>query len=95
MVTNKNIKKERKPLGAYAVTLLRSEEFIEPGSVERASHWKQPTTSIHNLSCLRRERTLQKSVLKSKHTQCPRKSILAEGQKSPQYPERSQLAMFL
>ncbi|GJW41203.1 putative reverse transcriptase domain-containing protein [Tanacetum coccineum] len=46
---------------------------------QRASHWKQPTTSFHNLSCLRRERALQKSVLKSKQ-QCPRKSILAERQ---------------
>ncbi|GKF07012.1 putative reverse transcriptase domain-containing protein, partial [Tanacetum coccineum] len=28
---------------------------------QRASHWKQPTTSIRNLSCLRRERALQKA----------------------------------
>ncbi|GKD26949.1 hypothetical protein Tco_1233163, partial [Tanacetum coccineum] len=46
---------------------------------QRASHWKQPTTSICNLSCLRRERALQKLVLK-RNQQCPRKSILAEGQ---------------
>ncbi|GKB77713.1 hypothetical protein Tco_0944608 [Tanacetum coccineum] len=45
---------------------------------QRASYWKQPTTSIHNLSCLRRERALQKSVLKSKQ-QYPWKSILAVG----------------
>ncbi|GJT79733.1 hypothetical protein Tco_1054075 [Tanacetum coccineum] len=55
---------------------------------QRASHWKQPTTSIRNLSCLRRERALQKSVLKSKQ-QCPRKSILAEGQERSPRPERS------
>ncbi|GJV97954.1 reverse transcriptase domain-containing protein [Tanacetum coccineum] len=78
---------------AYAVTLTENSRLaarwvIEPGSVERASHWKQPTTSIHNLSCLRRERTLQKSVLKSKQ-QCPRKSILAEGQKCSPISERS------
>ncbi|GKA34003.1 reverse transcriptase domain-containing protein [Tanacetum coccineum] len=47
---------------------------------QRASHWKQPTTSIRNLSCMRRERALEKLVLKSKQ-QCPRKSILAEGKK--------------
>ncbi|GJW27302.1 putative reverse transcriptase domain-containing protein [Tanacetum coccineum] len=52
---------------------------------QRASHWKQPTTSIRNLSCLRRERALQKSVHKSKQ-QCPRKSILAEGQEHSQDP---------
>ncbi|GKC94999.1 putative reverse transcriptase domain-containing protein [Tanacetum coccineum] len=46
---------------------------------QRASHWKQPTTSIRDLSCLRRERALQKSVLKIKQ-QCPLKSILAKGQ---------------
>ncbi|GJR58426.1 hypothetical protein Tco_1500588 [Tanacetum coccineum] len=55
---------------------------------QRASHWKQPTTSIRNLSCLRRERALQKSVLKSKQ-QCPRKSILAEGQERSPRPECS------
>ncbi|GJT94054.1 hypothetical protein Tco_1082899 [Tanacetum coccineum] len=55
---------------------------------QRVSHWKQPTTSIHNLSCLRRERALQKSVLKSKQ-QCPWKSILAERQERSPRPERS------
>ncbi|GJY92612.1 putative reverse transcriptase domain-containing protein [Tanacetum coccineum] len=55
---------------------------------QRASHWKQPTTSIRNLSCLRRERALQKSVLKSKQ-QCPRKSILAERQERSPRSERS------
>ncbi|GKF43951.1 reverse transcriptase domain-containing protein, partial [Tanacetum coccineum] len=37
---------------------------------------------------MRRERALQKSVLKSKQ-QCPRKSILAEGQERSPRPERS------
>ncbi|GKF19331.1 hypothetical protein Tco_0067969 [Tanacetum coccineum] len=55
---------------------------------QRASHWKQPTTSIRNLSCMRRERALQKSVLKSKQ-QCLRKSILAERQERSPRPERS------
>ncbi|GJY28620.1 hypothetical protein Tco_0404387 [Tanacetum coccineum] len=54
---------------------------------QRASHRKQPTTSIHNLSCLRRERALQNSVLKSKQ-QCLRKSILAERQERSPRPER-------
>ncbi|GKF54359.1 hypothetical protein Tco_0161269 [Tanacetum coccineum] len=66
---------------------VRAYDFT-PTENSRASHWKQPTTSIRNLSCLHRERALQKSVLKSKQ-QCPRKSILAEGQKcSPRF-ERS------
>ncbi|GJZ59934.1 putative reverse transcriptase domain-containing protein [Tanacetum coccineum] len=55
---------------------------------QRASHWKQPTASVNNLSCLRRERALQKPVPKSKQ-QCPRKSILAEGQERSPRPERS------
>ncbi|GJR20202.1 reverse transcriptase domain-containing protein [Tanacetum coccineum] len=53
---------------------------------QRASHWKQPTTSISDLSCPRRERALQKSVLKSKQ-QCPWKSILAERQERSPRPE--------
>ncbi|GKB27036.1 putative reverse transcriptase domain-containing protein [Tanacetum coccineum] len=55
---------------------------------QRASHWKQPATSVSNLSCLWRERALQKSVLKSKQ-QCPWKSILAEGQERSPRPEHS------
>ncbi|GJT75912.1 retrotransposon protein, putative, ty3-gypsy subclass [Tanacetum coccineum] len=55
---------------------------------QRASHWKQPTTSVSNLSCLRGKRALQKSVLKSKQ-QCPRKSILAERQERSPRPKRS------
>ncbi|GKF19006.1 hypothetical protein Tco_0067644, partial [Tanacetum coccineum] len=35
-----------------------------------ASHWKQPATSISDLSCLWGERALLKSVPKSKQ-QCP------------------------
>ncbi|GKA54638.1 hypothetical protein Tco_0753587 [Tanacetum coccineum] len=44
---------------------------------QRVSHWKQPTTTIRNLSCLWKERALQKLVPKAKQ-QCPWKSILAE-----------------
>ncbi|GJR66891.1 putative reverse transcriptase domain-containing protein [Tanacetum coccineum] len=54
---------------------------------QRASHWKQPVASVSNLSCPWREKTLQKSVLKSKQ-QCPWKSILADGQERSQRPER-------
>ncbi|GJV04812.1 hypothetical protein Tco_1338381 [Tanacetum coccineum] len=55
---------------------------------QRASHWKQPATSVSNFSCLWIERALQKLVLKRKQ-QCPRKSILAEGQERSPRPERS------
>ncbi|GJW39678.1 hypothetical protein Tco_0065523 [Tanacetum coccineum] len=55
---------------------------------QRTSHWKQLATSISNLSCLWRERALQLSVLKDKQ-QCPRKSILAEGQERSPRPKRS------
>ncbi|GJY85983.1 hypothetical protein Tco_0500009 [Tanacetum coccineum] len=37
---------------------------------QRASHWKQPAASVSNLSCMWRERILQKLVPKSKQ-QCP------------------------
>ncbi|GJS87637.1 reverse transcriptase domain-containing protein [Tanacetum coccineum] len=55
---------------------------------QRDNHWKQPTTSVSNLSCLRGKRALQKSVLKSKQ-QCLRKSILAERQERSPRPKRS------
>ncbi|GJV35014.1 putative reverse transcriptase domain-containing protein [Tanacetum coccineum] len=55
---------------------------------QSASHWKQPAASVSNLSCLRRENALQKSMSKSKQ-QCPWKSILAEGQERSPRPERS------
>nr|GEU85948.1 putative reverse transcriptase domain-containing protein [Tanacetum cinerariifolium] len=55
---------------------------------QRASHLKQSTTSVSNLSCLWRERALNKSVLKNKQ-QCPGKSIHVEGQKRSSRPERS------
>ncbi|GJZ38399.1 putative reverse transcriptase domain-containing protein [Tanacetum coccineum] len=55
---------------------------------QRASYWKQPTTSIRNLSCMWIERALQNSVLKSKQ-QCPRKSILAKRQERSPRPKCS------
>ncbi|GJZ55420.1 hypothetical protein Tco_0610613 [Tanacetum coccineum] len=55
---------------------------------QRASHWKQSTTSIRNLSCLRRERALQKLMLKSKQ-QCQWKSILAEREECSPRPKHS------
>ncbi|GKG13186.1 hypothetical protein Tco_0350146 [Tanacetum coccineum] len=55
---------------------------------QRASHWKQPATSVSNLPCLWREMALQKPVPKAKQ-QCPWKSILAEGQKRLPRPECS------
>ncbi|GJY38800.1 reverse transcriptase domain-containing protein [Tanacetum coccineum] len=64
---------------AYAVT---------PTENSRASNWKQPTTSNSNLSCLWREKALQKSVPKSKQ-QCLWKSILAEGQERSPRSEHS------
>ncbi|GJZ92055.1 putative reverse transcriptase domain-containing protein [Tanacetum coccineum] len=64
---------------AYAAT---------PTEDNRASHWKQPTTSICNLSCLRREWALQKLVPKGEQ-QSLWKSILAEGQEHSPRPKRS------
>ncbi|GKC12398.1 hypothetical protein Tco_1009180, partial [Tanacetum coccineum] len=55
---------------------------------QRAIHQKQPTTSIHNLACLWRERALQNSVPKSKQ-RCPGESIHAEGQERSLRSERS------
>ncbi|GJV40006.1 putative reverse transcriptase domain-containing protein [Tanacetum coccineum] len=53
---------------------------------KRTNHWKQSATSIINFSCMWRERALQLLVLKGKQ-QCPRKSILAEGQERSPRPE--------
>ncbi|GJV94638.1 putative reverse transcriptase domain-containing protein [Tanacetum coccineum] len=55
---------------------------------QRASHWKQPATSVSKLSCLWRKRVLQKLVPKGKQ-QCPWKSILTEGQERSPRPKRS------
>ncbi|GKE22080.1 hypothetical protein Tco_1433592 [Tanacetum coccineum] len=55
---------------------------------QRANHWKQPTTSVSNLSCLQGTRALQKLVLKSKQ-QCPWESILVERQERSPRPKRS------
>ncbi|GJY13604.1 putative reverse transcriptase domain-containing protein [Tanacetum coccineum] len=55
---------------------------------QRVSHWKQTADSVSNLSCMWRERALQKPVPKSKQ-QCLQKSMLAEGQERSPRPERS------
>ncbi|GKA01374.1 hypothetical protein Tco_0674039 [Tanacetum coccineum] len=55
---------------------------------QRANHWKQLATSVSNLSCMWRERALQKPVPEGKQ-QCPWKSIHAEGQECSPRPERS------
>ncbi|GKD86398.1 putative reverse transcriptase domain-containing protein, partial [Tanacetum coccineum] len=54
---------------------------------QRASHWKQPAASVNNLSCLWRQRALQKPVPKSKQ-QCPWKNILTERQEHSPRPDR-------
>ncbi|GKB65759.1 reverse transcriptase domain-containing protein [Tanacetum coccineum] len=65
---------------AYAATPTENsrspdQELQKQGAI----HWKQPAANVSNLSCMWRERTLKKSVPKSKD-QCLRKSILVEGQ---------------
>ncbi|GJW36258.1 putative reverse transcriptase domain-containing protein [Tanacetum coccineum] len=55
---------------------------------QRANHWKQSATSVNHLSCMWRERALQKLVPKGKQ-QCLRKSILAERQERSPRPECS------
>nr|GEU32292.1 reverse transcriptase domain-containing protein [Tanacetum cinerariifolium] len=55
---------------------------------QRASYWKQSTTSVSDLSCLWKERELQKPVPKGKQ-QCLRKSKLAEGQERSPRSKRS------
>ncbi|GJS18936.1 reverse transcriptase domain-containing protein [Tanacetum coccineum] len=52
---------------------------------QRASHWKQPTTSICNLSCLRRKRILQQPVPKGKQ-QCPCRAYLLRDKNAHQNP---------
>ncbi|GKE04828.1 hypothetical protein Tco_1396846, partial [Tanacetum coccineum] len=101
MITNNNRIEGKKPLGLMLSPQLKTVGILEAFpcvrnapcitqeiALSRVSHWKQPTTSIRNLSCQRRERALQKLVLKSKQ-QCPWKSILVEGQERSPRPERS------
>ncbi|GKF69364.1 hypothetical protein Tco_0202421 [Tanacetum coccineum] len=68
--------------------LQQGRSFDQELQKQRASHWKQPVTSVSNLSCLWRERELQKLVPKGK-LQCPWKSILVEGQEHSPRPECS------
>ncbi|GKB62585.1 hypothetical protein Tco_0918771 [Tanacetum coccineum] len=77
-----------KTLHCQVSDLQQGGSFDQELQKQTASHWKQPTTSIHNLLCLPRERALQKSVPKSKQ-QCPWKSILAERQERSPRSERS------
>ncbi|GJX02210.1 hypothetical protein Tco_0186123 [Tanacetum coccineum] len=94
MITTNNRIEGKKPSGLMLPPQLKTIDLQQGGSSDqelqeqRASHWKQPATSVSNLSCLWRERALQKSVPKSKQ-QCPWKSILAEGQERSPRPERS------
>ncbi|GJZ23548.1 hypothetical protein Tco_0561007 [Tanacetum coccineum] len=89
MITNNNRIEGKKLSGLMLPPQLKIVGILEAFPCkQRVSHWKQPTTSIRNFSCLRRERALQKSVLKSKQ-QCPRKSILAEGQERSPRPKHS------
>ncbi|GKF37761.1 hypothetical protein Tco_0114519, partial [Tanacetum coccineum] len=65
---------------AYVATPTENNRsFDQELQKQRTSHWKQPAASVSNLSCLWRERTLQKQVPKGKQ-QCLWESILAEGQ---------------
>ncbi|GKD17054.1 hypothetical protein Tco_1206212, partial [Tanacetum coccineum] len=59
------------------ITQRLMDKVIKHNSVQGTNE-RKPAASVSNLSCLRRERALQKSVLKCKQ-QCPRKSILAVG----------------
>ncbi|GKF09042.1 hypothetical protein Tco_0043266 [Tanacetum coccineum] len=92
MITNNNRIEGKKPPGLMLSPQLKIIDFQQDGSSDQelqkhgASHWKQPAASVSNLSCLRIEGTLQKSVLKSKQ-QCPWESIHAEGQECSPRPK--------
>ncbi|GJZ43708.1 reverse transcriptase domain-containing protein [Tanacetum coccineum] len=93
MITNNNRIEGKKPSGLMTLHCQVS-DLQQGGSSDqqlqkqRASHWKQPATSVSNLSCLWREKALQTTVPKGKQ-QCPWKSILAEGQERTPRPERA------
>ncbi|GKC11896.1 putative reverse transcriptase domain-containing protein, partial [Tanacetum coccineum] len=94
MITTNSRIEGKKPPGLMLSSQLKTVDLQQGRSSDqelqkqRASHWKQPASSVSNLSCLWRERALQKSVPKSKQ-QCLWKSILAEGQERSPRPERS------
>ncbi|GKA95929.1 hypothetical protein Tco_0818024 [Tanacetum coccineum] len=77
-----------KTLHCQVSYLQQGGSFDQELQKQKASHWKQPVTSVSNLSCLWRERALQKSVPKSKQ-QCPWESIHTEGQECSPRPEHS------
>ncbi|GJT75915.1 hypothetical protein Tco_1042640 [Tanacetum coccineum] len=92
MITNNNRIKDKKPSGLMLSLQLKTVGILEAFLCEPAETTGPPQkhyqTSIRNLSCLRRERALQKSVPKSKQ-RCPRESIHAEGQERSLRSERS------
>ncbi|GJV03061.1 hypothetical protein Tco_1336630 [Tanacetum coccineum] len=77
----------RRTLHCQVSDLQQSGSFDQELQKQRASHWKQPATSVSNLSCLWREVELEKPVPKGKQ-QCLWKNILAEGQESSPRPKR-------
>ncbi|GJV14369.1 hypothetical protein Tco_1359692 [Tanacetum coccineum] len=90
MITTNNKIEGKKPSGIMLPPQLKtigrsSDQELQE---QRASHWNQPAASVSNLSCLWRERTLQKSVPTSKQ-QCPWESIHAEGQECSPRSERN------
>ncbi|GJX78425.1 putative reverse transcriptase domain-containing protein [Tanacetum coccineum] len=94
MIINNNRIEGKKPPGLMLPPQLKTVDLQQGGSSDqelqkqKASHWKQSAASVSNLSCLWRERTLQKPVPKGKQ-QCPLKSILAEGQECSTRSERA------
>ncbi|GJZ68110.1 reverse transcriptase domain-containing protein [Tanacetum coccineum] len=73
---------------AITITQRLMDQVIKPGTAEtKGQPLEQPTTNIHNLSCMWRKMALQKPVPKSKQ-QCPWKNILAKGQERSPRPER-------
>ncbi|GKE22832.1 hypothetical protein Tco_1434344 [Tanacetum coccineum] len=90
MITTNNRIEGKKLSGLMLPPQLRTigrspdQELQEQG----VSHWKQPATSISDLSCLWGEMTLSKSVPKIKQ-QCPWESIHVEGQECSPRSEHS------
>ncbi|GJS93059.1 putative reverse transcriptase domain-containing protein [Tanacetum coccineum] len=84
IIANSGIE-DKKPLGLMLPPQLKIvvSDLQQGGSSDqelqkqRTSHWKQSATSISNLSCLWRERTLQLLVLKDK-TNMPRSDTLRD-----------------
>ncbi|GKF75870.1 hypothetical protein Tco_0225314, partial [Tanacetum coccineum] len=88
ITTNSSRIEGKKPSGLMLSSQLKTVGILEAFPYVRNAPCITQDLALSSVKLATRERALQKSVPKGKQ-QCPRKSILAEGQEHSPRPERS------